>query len=307
MYQRDEQAEGYLQLQIQVSRAAVEIADALVLDAGALGIEHIDAEHPERPADLPPGTVRLRAFFTPCTDLSSLAKELRARLEAARRYLPGISFGTADLARLDEEDWADGWRKFFVPVRVGRFLIHPGWVQPDPDEGLCVRVDPGQAFGTGLHATTRLCLKHMDTMLPVDSFLDVGCGTGILSLAAARSGSERVEAVDTDPLACRVAEQNIELNGLKGRVKVSCSGPGQTGGHFALIVANILSKTLIDMASSLVALLEDNGALLLSGCLREEAQEIMSVFEQTGLQHLLTDQEGEWCLFHFTQTREKGA
>jgi ribosomal protein L11 methyltransferase len=184
-----------------------------------------------------------------------------------------------------EEDWAESWRAHFHPVRLGRFFIHPGWVAADPVAPCALRIDPGLAFGTGLHATTRLCLLGLDRLLEqgrVASVLDVGCGTGILALCAARAGVPRVVAVDIEPDACRVTRENLALNGLAGRVEVREGDIHAIEGRFAVVLANILSGVLMAKASALCARLEPGGSLLLAGLLAEERDEVRQTFLTAG-------------------------
>jgi len=201
---------------------------------------------------------------------------------------------------LEPEDWADGWKKYFKPVRVGRFFIHPGWVKPDPDESHPVRIDPSLAFGTGLHPTTQLCLKQLDGLLPAESFLDVGTGTGILALAAARCGVARVVALDNDPEACRVARENLEKNGMQDKVEVIEGEISRVPGSFALIAANILSGTLIPMAADLTTRLASKGVLLLSGLLIDEVDEVVAAYQAAGCRCTATLEDGEWSLVRLT-------
>jgi ribosomal protein L11 methyltransferase len=160
-----------------------------------------------------------------------------------------------------------------------------------------VRIDPGMAFGTGLHPTTRLCLAAMDERLPVRSVLDVGCGSGVLAIAAARAGAEEVVAIDNDPEAVAVARDNVHTNGADDRIRVLQAGQ-ETTGRYPLVVANILSSTLIRLAPDLVERLEPGGQLLLSGLLASEVDEVLGVYRSTGCRLAGCASEGGWALLH---------
>jgi ribosomal protein L11 methyltransferase len=291
---------SWIQLSLFASPVTVEIASDYLIGLGASGLEQVDLSHPSPPDDLGQGQIELRAFFAPGTDMTSLTKDLEAFLGNARLHLAGLTFSSPRIKTIHQEDWSDGWRRFFVPTRVGRYFIHPGWEVPDPGEAFPVRIDPGLAFGTGLHPTTRLCLQEMDQILPVPSLLDLGCGSGILAIAAARSCVPRVAALDNDPTACQVAEENLERNDLAGNVLLVSGEVSEIHSRFAMVVANILSSTLIALAPGMASLLEPRGILLLSGCLQEEESEVRTAFENEGFTFAARRTEAEWMLLRFT-------
>ncbi|MBW1870895.1 MAG: 50S ribosomal protein L11 methyltransferase [Deltaproteobacteria bacterium] len=295
---------SWAQIEITVNRPAVEIVCMYLFDAGATGIEQIDETHLPPPEGLIADHVQIKAFFKPGSQVQLLPDKLTKFLQNSRTNLADLTFSQPRIEMLNEEDWADGWRKFFVPTRVGRFFIHPGWENPPPDGSLAVRIDPGQAFGTGLHPTTRLCLREMDGLLPVQSLLDVGCGSGILAIAAARSGVSRVLAVDNDPQACLVTQQNLQLNDVGRQVSLVCAEPGSVTGTFEMIVANILSSVLVPLAPDLGRLLQKNGTLLLSGLLHEEERSVADSFIKVGFTQISSEREEEWSLLRLTRTSQ---
>jgi ribosomal protein L11 methyltransferase len=294
-------SQAWVQIEITVNRPGLEIACLFLLDAGATGIEQIDETHFTPPEGLVADQVQIKAFFKPGSQVQLLPEKLTSFLQKSKTHLADLAFSPPRIVMLNEDDWADGWRKFFVPTRVGRFFIHPGWERPPADGSLSVRIDPGQAFGTGLHPTTRLCLSEMDGLLPVQSLLDVGCGSGILAIAAARCGVPRVLAVDNDPQACRVTEQNLQLNDVGRQVSLVCAEPGSVTGTFELIVANILSSVLVPIAPLLAGLLLKNGTLLLSGLLHEEEGGVVDCYIKAGFEHVSSQHEEEWCLLRLAK------
>jgi len=292
---------------VRVAGPLAELVADLLITAGAGGVELLDGQHPLPPADLPEGWVEVRAHFPGRGLPPGLADELERSLRQAGDFLPGLEYQLCGPEPVEDDDWAEGWRRYFVPVTIGRFHIHPGWLQPPPGSRWPVRIDPGQAFGTGLHATTRLCLEEMDRLLPVDSFLDAGCGSGILALAAARAGCRRVLALDIDEVACRETRRNARRNGLDQHLDVVYGGLDAARGGFELVAANILSGELIAAAGLLANRLLPGARLLLSGILEEEADGVAAAYRRQGLRLLGRRRQGEWVLLSLQRPGGKTA
>ena len=202
---------------------------------------------------------------------------------------------------LAEEDWAHAWKRFFFPHRVGRrIVIVPSWRRRarQPDD-LVIRLDPGMAFGTGLHPTTRMCLALLEQHVrPDDRVLDFGCGSAILSIAAVRLGAARVLALDVDAVAVRVAQENVRRNRVARRVGVR---RGTVDGAtplphapFDLAAANISALVLKNAEAALRAALRPGGVVLLSGVLETGAPDVRAVYEAGGWEHVETRVEGDW-------------
>lgn len=200
-----------------------------------------------------------------------------ATARAAVRDLEGLG---ARLAHVADEDWKEKWKEFFHPTRVGeRIVIRPSWeaYEPRPDD-VVITLDPGQAFGTGTHETTRLVLMEIEARVRGgEAVLDVGCGSGILGIAALSLGAASVAAVDVDPVAVRVSEENARVNGV--RLRASTTPIERVEGRYELLLANIRSPILIPMAAELAARLAPGGALVLSGLLVEEEAQVRAAFD----------------------------
>ncbi len=207
---------------------------------------------------------------------------------------------------LVEDDWADRWKAYFKPLRVGRrFLVCPTWDNSEPGAGdRVILMDPGRAFGTGHHETTRLCLEWLedwtesnrpDTM----SLLDLGTGSGILAMAGALLGFGRVLAVDNDEEAVEVARENLRVNGLEGRIVLSVGSVGELEERFDVVAANLQANPLIEMAHALSERLQPGGMLVLSGILVEQGESVRSAYEEAGLLFVERRSAGEWCLLVF--------
>ena len=226
-----------------------------------------------------------------------------ARVEATERALWHLqAFGLRPVGPLrvrsvDDSDWADAWKQHYVAQRIGRVVIVPSWAEePLADDEVAVTLDPGMAFGTGLHPTTRGCLALLQAVVPMPArVLDVGCGSGILALAALRLGAERATGIDTDPLAVDATLANAERNGLAGRVEASVGTlPPMAGDRYELVLANLVAAVLVDIADRLAAHLAPGGTLLASGVIELRAAEVSEAMRGAGLRIVERRDDAEW-------------
>ncbi|WP_448871348.1 50S ribosomal protein L11 methyltransferase [Desulfobulbus propionicus] len=206
---------------------------------------------------------------------------------------------------LADEDWATSWRQFFKPFEiVPGLVIKPSWEEylPRPGEHV-IEMDPGMAFGTGQHASTRMALaliqESMRHMGPVKA-LDVGTGTGILAMAAILFGAEQAVAIDNDPDAVKVARENIDKNGLHEKIAVSPTPVDQVNGTYLLVIANIVHDVLVDMAPTLTRLTASGGHLVLAGILGGSQEEnIIRIYTSLGCTLLNKHDQEEWVALQF--------
>lgn len=219
--------------------------------------------------------------------LESLAREITA-------FVPSAAF---KLEYVENKDWSSAWKEFFTPVYAGRFAVVPPWLASESAGSILI--EPKSAFGTGHHASTALCLMAIDKLAAAgriaacDRFLDLGCGTGILSLACAQCGLNGI-AIDNDPLAIENARENIALNKASGIAAVVGSIENVDGDRFNLIVANILARPLIEMAAPICAALSSKGILALSGMLGHQVEDVANTYMACGLAAPEQLAEGEW-------------
>ena len=218
------------------------------------------------------------------------------RLEGTLLLLREVSERELTIRFVAEEDWANAWKQHFKPQRIGKhIIIKPSWEAFVPEPGdLVVEMDPGMAFGTGLHATTRLCLRALEQFVsPGVRVADVGTGSGILAIAAVLLGAASASATDIDPLAVRISQENIERNQLTERVHAGVSDLPPTG-SFDIVVANILPDVILAMADALVAATKPGGLLITSGIIERRAEDVRAGLVARGLRILTTQTEGEW-------------
>ncbi|NLA58619.1 MAG: 50S ribosomal protein L11 methyltransferase [Firmicutes bacterium] len=299
---------------VAIGPEAVEAVAEILMAAGAGGIEIVDPRVWEQVSgqdhygELYPA-VKPVAPDTPVKVIGYLAGDCRRApvMDAIKERVLGLGeLGlNVDPVRVDaelvwESDWAENWKKFYHPRRVGnRIVIKPRWEDYAAQPGdVVVELDPGMAFGTGEHETTRLCLRQLEKWLqPGWLVYDVGTGSGVLALAAAKLGAGRVEACDLDPVAAAAARENVMYNGLQGKISVEVGTIDILQGQAHLIAANIITDVIIDIVPQVVQRLVDGGLFITSGIILERRNEVVEALEAAGLQLVEEDVEAEWvCL-----------
>ena len=206
---------------------------------------------------------------------------------------------TIDLEGMNEDDWAESWKQYYKPVPLGRITIVPAWEKYEAKEGeIIVRMDPGMAFGTGTHETTRLVINLMqDEIKGGERLLDVGTGSGILSICASKLGAGWCNAYDIDPVAVKVARDNVESDGCTN-ITVGVSdllhGVDLSGGKYDFCVANIVSDIIIRMLPDIKGYLKDGAPLILSGIIGERADEVRCAVLKQGFTVEKEIRENDW-------------
>jgi len=258
-----------------------------------------------------PGPIVVKTYLP----LDGTSEQPRRRLEEGLWHLRQIyPLPEPQFRRLAEADWAEAWKQQYHRQRVGqRIVIVPLWEEYEAQaDEVVIRLEPGMAFGTGLHPTTRLCLAALESSLAAgSSVLDVGTGTGVLAVAAARLGAGSVLALDADPVAVAVAQENVQRNGVQGRVTVRHGSlPGGDAvrrhvawdapldllqeGRFDLVVVNILAPVISDMSAALADRLATGGQLIASGLIDSQEEEVRTSLRAAGLTVAGRRQEKDW-------------
>lgn len=272
-------------LDLTITAAAREAVEYALIEAGALGTETADAENGERS--------RVTAYFKDLPDRERVRTELG---EALRIYeLPSSSVEEMTLRDVADEDWLGEWKKSWQPVEIGkRFIVAPPWAEVEDDHGrIVIRIEPGMAFGTGTHETTRLCLEAIEKVFDGASFLDVGTGTGILAIAAAKLvPGAVVNACDTDAEAIEIARENARLNNAS-QISFRAGTIDDLTPSADVVCANLTADVIEPLLPSLLSV--TCGQLILSGILETQAENILQRLRELGVSNPSEVlQDGEW-------------
>ncbi|MEM1413458.1 MAG: 50S ribosomal protein L11 methyltransferase [Myxococcota bacterium] len=268
----------YPYVHVAVPPADAELVADRLWTLGCLGVEERDGT-----------TLNVPDAGEALTLVASFADE-----EAAQRALARLD-RPATLRFVEGDGWRDAWKAFFEPTKLGaRLLLRPSWreVSPEPGE-VVLTIDPGYAFGSGIHETTRLVLREVDARTRGgETVLDVGCGSGILAIAARLLGAASAVAVDVDPDAVRTARENAERNGTT--LEASATPIEEVPGTYDLVLANIQAPILLAMRDALIGRVAEGGTLVLSGILEEAHEEVTAAYVEAGLRHDASPRENEW-------------
>ncbi|MDX9714532.1 MAG: 50S ribosomal protein L11 methyltransferase [Dissulfurispiraceae bacterium] len=282
----------YLNIKIKSSENAREPLTALLHDLGMKGI-HEDS--------------MINAYFDEDIDSRLICARIK-ELESFLKFDDPDTFMDTEVCFLPDTDWNEEWKKSFFPINIGKKLvITPPWLKRDQGNRIEVIVDPAMAFGTGHHETTARCLQLIENLsecLQMSSFLDLGTGTGILSIAASKLGCKRVVAVDNDTAAIEAAEKNIANNKLDN-IALITGTIDNTSGEFELIAANIISETLILMAEKIIQRLSPGGSLILSGMISGQEDDVLTKYINSALKLSEIFYDGKWATLLMRKTSPK--
>ncbi|TAN45427.1 MAG: 50S ribosomal protein L11 methyltransferase [Nitrospirae bacterium] len=280
---------GYYEFDIKLPDESKDALIELMRASGLLGLIEADGG--------------ITAYFSDVSGIETIIGALKESvLELNKSGLASdLSY---DYVFVPEQDWNETWKTNFRPIDVGENLsILPPWEEPDIRK-INLVIDPGMAFGTGHHETTRFCLKiieqYSSTTKNKESFLDLGTGTGILAIAAAKLGFEKITAIDSDPLAIDAARRNVVLNGLSNICLIE-GEIGRAAGVYDMIAANLISETLIKIAPEIAERLAPEGIALLSGMLLGQETDVLKAMESCGLNLAQRFEDGRWISITVTK------
>lgn len=267
----------YNALDVDSEPQAHEAVEYALMEAGALGTETTDRG--------------VTAYFAETPNRERVRNEL---FEALRIYdLPSSSVRDMNLREVVDRDWLEEWKQSWQPVEIGRFIIAPPWSNlGDVHDRLVIRIEPGMAFGTGTHETTRLCLDAIQKHFAGGSFLDVGTGTGILAIAAAKLFPQsHIEACDTDETAITIARENAHLNRVE-QINFWAGSIDDSTASADLVCANLTADVITSIMPALVGV--TCGKLILSGILETQLEMVQAALHQSGIDDFEIAQDGEW-------------
>jgi ribosomal protein L11 methyltransferase len=244
-------------------------------------------------------SIALKAYLPQDSRLSPRRRNLRRALSRLDVTVP-LTVPRARTVR--EEDWANAWKEHFRVQRIGRIVVRPPWRRYRAREGeMLITLDPGMAFGTGQHPTTRMCLLALQEHVKAgERLLDVGTGSGILAIAAALLGASEVVGIDIDPLAVEIAGANVTVNAVQNRVRVAEGSVGAAWPFdrldpvFHCVVANLISATIVELAGGLIGALKESGTGIVSGISKERVEECCWALRDAGGRVTDTMAEGDW-------------
>jgi len=245
-----------------------------------------------------PEDVLVKGWFEANERMDGLLGDLKSLLSTLRQEEINVGSLLIECSDIADTDWAENWKQFYKPFRVGnRLIIKPTWEEYEPQShDLVIELDPGMAFGTGTHETTSMCMELIEKYVYAGMrVMDVGTGSGLLAIAAARLGADKVLAIDCDPIAVEVAKENVILNGVKDQVRVVVGDLlPDNGRDYDLIVANIVADTICNMLDKLPGRLASGGVFICSGIIRERERDVMRAAGAVGYAVEERQVKGEW-------------
>ena len=239
----------------------------------------------------------VKAYFSEEDNIEEVLEYVNGKMRELKEM--GIDTGLAKVEseKMHEEDWANNWKKYYKPTKIGeRIVVKPIWEKYDAKENeLVLELDPGMAFGTGTHETTRMCIQALDKYVKEDSTIfDVGCGSGILAIAAAKLGAKKAIGVDLDPVAVESANENVGLNNLNNIEILYGNLVEVIDGKADIVVANIIAEVICILTEDVKRVLKKDGYFITSGIIHDRVDMVTKKLEEVGFEVLEINKDGEW-------------
>lgn len=297
---------------------AEDMISSMMMEAGIEGIEIEDKVPlsesdksqmfvdilPEGPAD--DGVAKISFYLEPDQDNAAILAAVEEGLEEIRSWGVDVGTGTIEASQTEDKDWINNWKQYFHQFYVDDILIKPSWeeVKPEDREKLLIQIDPGTAFGTGMHETTQLCIRQIKKYVKPDTLLlDVGTGSGILSIAALKLGAKFACGTDLDPCAITAVKENMEVNGVEadkytvmlGNI-IDDKAVQEAVGYekYDMVVANILAEVLVPLTPVILAQMKPGALYITSGIIDDKEETVVKAVKDAGLEVLEVNHQGEW-------------
>ena len=239
----------------------------------------------------------VKAYFAEEDNIEEVISYVNEKIEELKTMGIDVGIGKVESEKMFEEDWANNWKKYYKPAKVGeRLVVKPIWetYEAKGDE-LVVELDPGMAFGTGDHETTKMCMQALEKYVKEDTVVfDVGCGSGILAIAAAKLGAKKTVGVDSDPVAVDSAKQNVEFNNLDNIEIIEGNLVEVIDGKADIVVANIIAEIICLLTEDVKRVLKEDGYFITSGIIHDRVDMVVSKLEAVGFEVLEINKDGEW-------------
>lgn len=307
------------EIAIHTTNEAVEPITNILYEAGASGVviedrEDLFKEREDRfgeiyqlnPDDYPEEGVVMKAYLPETSFLAETVDGIKEAINNLMTYDIDLGLNAVTISEVNEEEWATAWKKYYHPVKISeRFTIVPTWEEYEPvsSDELIIELDPGMAFGTGTHPTTVLCIQALEKMVKKgDKIVDVGTGSGVLSIAAALLGASHIEALDLDEVAVRSAIENVELNKVQHLINVSQNNllDGITEQQ-DLVVANILAEVIMSFTDDVATALKPGGIFISSGIISQKKDDVKDALIESGFEIMETMLMEDWVAFIATK------
>lgn len=310
--------ENWIEITIHTTNEASEIVESILLDYGSTGVAIEDPTTLEEnlhddfgtivelsPTDYPEVGVIVKGYINELNFDDETFNRFKDELEQLGKNINIGEFFKIETTTIQDSDWENSWKDYFDILNIGeKFVIVPTWREYENEEDkYVINIDPGMAFGTGGHETTSLCIKNLEKYVkPHDNVIDVGCGSGILSIAASYLTDGNLKAVDLDKLAVDVSRENFALNNLENRIEVEESSLlTKETKKYDVIVANILAHIIELMLEDAYKLLEDGGYFITSGIIKDKKDELLEKMLEQGFKLVEETSDNEWYSFVVTK------
>lgn len=309
---------NWTEVQIKTNAELEDVISNILYDAGANGLaiedprdilemmkskgdwDFIDSSLINKELD----GILIKAYFSESDDLENIIQEIKSRIDNNPELIADENIVTINV--VDDNDWAESWKKYYKPIRIGKnIIIKPSWEDYKlSEDDIMIELDPGMAFGTGTHETTIMCTEALERLVKADDIVyDIGCGSGILSIVAAKLGASKVVGVDLDELCVKVSNKNIELNNVEDLIEIKNGNLlDVVEGKADIIVSNIVAEIIAGMTKDLKEYLNDNGIFITSGIIIDKIELVEKALLENGFRILDIMKKNEWACIIATNT-----